>query len=276
MADPATDAPLGSVEGSAAYSPMTLLMRYFNSQGIPPSADNIRRAIEANARNPGTVPGLVNTMPEDSSPAQPSTRVAPKSTADRNATGGPFDTGQGEPQTSAAPAGAGPQISVGGGPSVGEIATAIGLGGLLPAVLMRNRGTPPPAPGATAPPTDPAALFRPEGAVPATPGAGQPPLVPEDRGIIDYTQLEPPRSQLSTALDRAVSGQPNFVGDMPPVSPDAVGNYRPGPSTPVENKPLPFNSQSPRVAPTPDQVEFMRGFQGGRATGRRPPRVRAG
>jgi len=278
MPVPATDdiSTQGAIEGSAQYSPMTLLMRYFNSQGIAPSADNIRRAIEQNARQPGTIPGLRNAAPEDSSPAVPSTRVGSGGGQQLPVppvppTGG---GGDGQPTTSAAPPGdpRTPQISVNGGPSAGEIATAIGLGGLLPAALfgMRGRGMPgasvPATPPITAPATTP-------GVVP-TPGAGAPellePRMPGQGGIVDYTQLEPPRATpFESAMSKAVPSEPPLTGDMPPVSSDAVGNYRPGPSTKVENKPLEFNrgQRGQLTPPTAEQraaMDAMRASRGGR------------
>src|SRR5678809_374683 len=274
----------GAIEGSAQYSPMTLLMRYFNSQGIPPSAENIRRAIEQNAREPGTIPGLRNAMPEDSAPATQSTRVgAPSGGGGQQLPVPPVPpTGGGQPTTSAPPPSGDPRtpdVSVSGGPSVGEIASAIGLGGLLPAALFGMHGSG--MPGASVPTQNPAGLFTPPptaNAPPATPGAGQPPLVPpEQGGIIDYTQLEPPRqAPLESALSKAVPAEPTYTGDMPRVTSDAVGNYRPGPSTPVENAPLPFNrgQRGQLTPPTAEQRAGLESLRGARGGGRGRMRLR--
>jgi hypothetical protein len=54
-------------------SPQTLVFNYLKSKGLPLNADNVRRTIEANARDPGVlgpnvVAGLRNTGTEDSNP----------------------------------------------------------------------------------------------------------------------------------------------------------------------------------------------------------------
>lgn len=244
--DPTTQ-PLGSVEGSAAYSPMTLLMRFFQSKGLTPNAQMIRDALTQNAREPGYIPGLRNPEAEDSSPRVQSTRVG--------AGGGgqalpvppvPPADGAGTPTTSAAPTD-GPAINI-SSPTAGGIAQAIalGLGGLAAGRYGASRMGPQPGESV------PSEVFRPPavatqqaaGGAPTvtpTPGAGEPPLVPQTQNPLD------------TALNRAteVYGPPETtLPGVERVDPDLLGNRRPGPSTPVENRPLPFSSPSPRVAPT--------------------------
>lgn len=56
----------------SVQSPTTLVLNYLKSQGLQPNAQNIRRTLEANARNPGLVPGLANEAPPapDAEPRQ--------------------------------------------------------------------------------------------------------------------------------------------------------------------------------------------------------------
>src|SRR5580765_2440546 len=49
---------MADAQGNEVASPTTLVLRYLQSKGIPPSSANVRAALEANARDPGVIPGL--------------------------------------------------------------------------------------------------------------------------------------------------------------------------------------------------------------------------
>lgn len=44
-------------------SPTVIAQKFLQSQGLPLTSENMRRALTANANNPGTIPGLVNNEP---------------------------------------------------------------------------------------------------------------------------------------------------------------------------------------------------------------------
>jgi hypothetical protein len=59
---PVTD-PTADVGGDEA-SPTTLVLNYLKQRGYQPSSENVRRALEANARDPGVIPGMLNMTAE--------------------------------------------------------------------------------------------------------------------------------------------------------------------------------------------------------------------
>ena len=59
--DPSGVAPVTDpsvVGGAADASPTTLVLQYLKQRGYQPSSENVRRALEANQRDPGVIPGL--------------------------------------------------------------------------------------------------------------------------------------------------------------------------------------------------------------------------
>ena len=58
---PVTD-PTASTEGDQ-LSPTTMVLNYLKQRGYQPSSENVRRALEANARDPGVIPGLRSDRP---------------------------------------------------------------------------------------------------------------------------------------------------------------------------------------------------------------------
>lgn len=208
-------------------SPTALVFDYLQSKGMQPTSENVRRALEANARNPGAIAGLVNEAP-DPADAQPTTApsVANKIEAKPAvAADAPPDR---EQTTSAAPTPTGPTPTTMplAGPGLGSAIVA-GLG--LPALLgAAYKG------GGLGPNTDGpgAGLFN---AAPQTPG-----LTPADvnatrsmydpihgSGQVDYSQLvppAPPTDPLQAALEKATGG-PDAMAAM--TSKMAVGPTQP-------------------------------------------------
>src|SRR5262249_21478701 len=52
-----------SQPSSDVKSPTEMLQNYLQSRGLPLSSENMSRALAANARDPGVIPGLVNDVP---------------------------------------------------------------------------------------------------------------------------------------------------------------------------------------------------------------------
>src|SRR5215472_2839699 len=78
----------------------TLLTQYLASRGLPPSGANVSAALNANAQNPGTVPGLENMSPvsgQQYGPPAPAPPLTP-------ATGVPASRGGGGGGRSSTPA----------------------------------------------------------------------------------------------------------------------------------------------------------------------------
>ena len=53
-------------------------MRYLQSKGVPPSSANVRAALEANARDPGVIPGLRSDTPATEADDQAAMRATGK------------------------------------------------------------------------------------------------------------------------------------------------------------------------------------------------------
>ena len=50
--------PMPPTETEATASPTTMVLNYLQSRGYQPTSENVRRALEANAKDPGLIPGL--------------------------------------------------------------------------------------------------------------------------------------------------------------------------------------------------------------------------
>lgn len=94
---------------SSPQSPTSLVLGYLASKGLPPSTENVRRALEANQRDPSIIPGLTNDVagvdPTGGQTPRGNNLPVPLIPPNNRATGG------GEPQTTSAP----PSGSVGSG-----------------------------------------------------------------------------------------------------------------------------------------------------------------
>lgn len=107
---------------SSPQSPTSLVLGYLASKGLPPSTENVRRALEANQRDPSIIPGLTNDVagvdPTGGQAPRGNNLPVPPIPPNNRATGG------GEPQTTSAP----PSGSVGSGAqSSGDLSNG-GLG----------------------------------------------------------------------------------------------------------------------------------------------------
>lgn len=99
---------VGLIMGADQASPTTMVLKYLRERGYQPTTDNVRRALEANARDPGVIPGLTGdraATPQEDQAAMAAARgsgggggntsAAPVQTAPPTAgTGGTFGTGQ--------------------------------------------------------------------------------------------------------------------------------------------------------------------------------------
>ena len=64
--DPSGVAPVTDpsvVGGAPDASPTTLVLQYLRQRGFTPTTENVRRALEANQRDPGVIPGLRSDRP---------------------------------------------------------------------------------------------------------------------------------------------------------------------------------------------------------------------
>ncbi len=63
---------MAATTGDYALDPTQLVHQFLAAQGLQPTAENVRRALTANAANPGYIPGLVNQEPPppDATPTQ--------------------------------------------------------------------------------------------------------------------------------------------------------------------------------------------------------------
>lgn len=230
---------VGLGAGDDAMSPTTMVLNYLKARGYQPTSENVRRALEANMRDPGVITGLRSdrgaTEAEDQAamaaargggggggsrlpvPPIPPTQT-PAGPVDRH-----DDTNTASPDTSAAPTNIGssiisgiPLALAGGAGAYGMYRGAQGMQRPDPYITLPG--------GENMPPPDP--IHGPgqidytqmdPAARPGYPSEPMPP--PEYRpGQIDYTKLLPPSeptNPLETALNRAVP--PNAA--VPPVEP---------------------------------------------------------
>ena len=232
---------VGLGAGDDAMSPTTMVLNYLKARGYQPTSENVRRALEANMRDPGVITGLRSdrgaTEAEDQA-AMAAARGGGRGGGSRlpvppippNQTpAGPVDRHdedtqpKPDPNTSAAPTNIGSSI-ISGIP----LALAGGAGAYGAYRMGQNMQRPDPyitlPGGENMPPPDP--IHGPgqidytqmdPAARPGYPSEPMPP--PEYRpGQIDYTKLLPPSeptNPLEAALNRAVP--PNAA--VPPVEP---------------------------------------------------------
>jgi hypothetical protein len=233
-------------------SPTTLVLNYLKTKGYEPNGGNIRKALEESYRNPGLIPGLINDRP--STAAEDQAAMLNKATAPRGNTGpiqdqsntasAPGETarGDGEPKTSAAPTSEGSGLDV----TIPAIASAVLGGGSLGAYLRSKMGGGAPTPG---------------GAVAPMPdvGTGVPGIAaPEEMKLL----TGPQPSLIDSAMLKAIQG-PNQQIAGPPAAVEAPPAAA-APQVAVTEPPapqVPFKSQSPRVAPTAEEMAALRNYR---------------
>lgn len=238
-------------------SPTSMVLNYLRSKGMQPTSENVRRTLEANARDPSLIPGLRNDVPATEADDQ-----AAMAAARGGARGGggrplpvppiPPADGGGDQRTSAAPSTGGTaDTGAMGGSGIGPLGMSIAAG-IPAAALMYGASRIPamPQPGASVPP-------------PVDPGAGVPRVAGPDAPLLLPGPDTAAASPMETAMQRAIAGppQPTLLG---PPSPTAGVEPRPGmanlpPQGPVEAvaPQVPFNSQSPRRPPTPAEIAAL-------------------
>lgn len=216
-------------------SPRQLVWDYLAAnnklRGSGPTSADVRAALEANARNPGMIPGLDNQEPPGPDPAASATSA---SSGNRKSSNGPItdqsntssapgetQRGSGDPNTSAPPP---------SGDANSDMMRALAATGLLGsgvgAAILGGRnlpttGTPGmPTPGGSVPP-------------PVDPGAGvpgAPPLeLPTQPGRVMQGIAGNEVSPAAVGIDRATENAPVISGLKPPPDPSIPA----GPTTPT-------------------------------------------
>lgn len=251
---PVTD-PGAADTTSDQLSPTTLVLNYLRTRGYQPSSENVRRALEADARDPGVIPGLRTDRPATEAEDQAAMRAAGVGGGRRtpyvpSGTGSPSDTtpitdtssGSGSQTTSAPPAG-------GGGPSTDALGWMVAAGVPLTAALgygayrARAPGPGTPMPGASAGP-------MPDVAPPA-PGTAPPLATP--------APASPMEAALAKAVPTGASEPLPIPGGSVPPAPQFANLPPQGPVEAVAPK-VPFTptpDNAPRTPPTQQEIDEL-------------------
>jgi len=257
---------MATEEPTDPLSPTTLVFNYLKSRGIPLTAGNISQALRDNARDPGVfgpdpIAGLRNTRASTEAEDQAAMAAARGGRGGARGGGdgglvreeGTWDvSGGGNPKTSAAPSAA----TLPGPNNMPRIIEPITDVSPTPNVGRPGGGGGPALP----PPTDPTLSRGIDRAI----GAPEQPLA-----------LPPPQARLPAPPEIPMPGLPTApeaaavpAVPPPPVAPQAAA---PVPRVTVSEEPnVPFNSPSPRVAPTnaiPPQSFSQRMLENFRAGG---------
>lgn len=240
-------------------SPTTMVLQYLKSRGFQPSSENVRRALEANQRDPGVIPGLRSDRPATDAEDQAAMAAARGGSVGGGAgggglvrEGGSWDTSSGSPNTSAAPSAA--NTGAAGGSGIGPLGMSIAAG-IPAAALMYGASRIPARPGDTAPtvgasvppPIDPGAGVVPP---PARPGELPPTGGPGDVLPPGARPGEVPPLGGQTPPAARPGELPPDLGLLPGVNSVAPGVATMPPRGPTDMAPIPFSSSSPRIAPT--------------------------
>lgn len=235
---------------SPTASPTTKVLAYLRTKGIPPSSANVRAALEANARDPGVIPGLRSDTAATEADDQAAMKAAGPGVGRRGNVSTQIESIE-SPQRGT------PDKSPDRTPAPGTTSASpddqsnsypnLGLQIAIPAAFL----------GAGALAGQPSAARSPWPPSP-TPVTGQ----PGPNETIDYTQLdpgrgsamgEPPVSPMTEALNAATAprtGVPS-VGEGVPPMPD-IGTMPPprpmGPTSPV--LPADLGSPPPQTIPS--------------------------
>src|SRR5882672_3816750 len=132
--------------GQDAMSPTTMIQNYLQARGYQPTAENVRRALEANSRDPGVITGLRSDTAATNDPTGggrggPLRPGTPQNAINTSIAMGDRAPGTGDaPETSAAP------TSVDSGQALGGLAALVP--GIAKLILGGARPAPPPIPGA--------------------------------------------------------------------------------------------------------------------------------
>ena len=258
---------VGINPGDDMQSPTTMVLNYLKARGYQPTTENVRRALEANARDPGVIEGLrsgtASTEEEDQAAmaaarggGSRNTSAAPATPPPTPGTGGTFGTGQSPVEPGPLPPEPGQDTS-----NIGVLA-ALGIplaaaAGAYGANRFMNR----PIPG---------------GDVAPMPDVGA--SVPQVGGPADMKLLPAPQAQITGPGTGATDMEAQMMKALAPPS-LRLGAPTPAPEAPMATgapislpdasmAPLPFNSQSPRTAPGPDTIVV-------RPPGARPTPLRA-
>lgn len=244
--------------GQDALSPTTQVLNYLKARGYTPSTENVRRALEANQRDPGVIGGLRSDTAATEADDQAAMAAARGGGA--NAGGGagsrplpipPIPPTGGAPNTSAPPAP--------GGGITGDLGSKIiaGLGAVLPSALsaLLPRSGAPAAPGGMPAPGVTAGAPQLTGPIDGAPQLPAPPA-----------QLAPPppgASPTGDSITKALEPPPGAVTGVAPVGPGMSATPPRGPSSPTGVPPPPLPVTPPaNVVP---QMPPLRGTGGSAA-----------
>jgi hypothetical protein len=208
----------------SGYEGRDAVAAYLASKGMPVTGENVRRALEMNAANPGLIKGLVNEAPPppdaQSAPSRSQSQSRPQAQAQRQPQPQPQPT---QPQAMSDSASSQPTQQTASGGGGGNVLTQLvqailgGAGGAgLASLFMGGRSNAQPSIGELGIPMpggDPqlggrAALPAPQAALPAPSPA---------------TVGEPAR----------IGGPASLVPGVNPIGPPQPGRIEPGPSSPV-------------------------------------------
>jgi len=216
--------PMPPTATEATASPVTMILNYLQSRGYQPSSENVRRALEANAKDPGLIPGLRSDTAATDAEDQAAMRAAGKgggrstqpqsrSTLPVDLTHGPTNEADWQPNTSkttSAPPAAQDVLSM-------QNATNPAMRAAVPNIPVQppSAGQPPSAEyvGNAQPPSGGSITINPD----ALPGPRNPALSAPP----SQTQIAPPPTSLEQAMIEALTG-PNRTGALPAPIPQAA------------------------------------------------------
>jgi hypothetical protein len=209
----------------SGYEGRDAVAAYLASKGMPVTGENVRRALEMNAANPGLIKGLVNQAPPppdaQSAPSRSQSQPRPQAQRQPQPQPQPQPTQPTQPQAMSDSASSQPTQQTASGGGSGNVLTQLvqailsGAGGAgLASLFMGGRGgaQPPigelgiPMPGGDPQLGGRAALPAPQAALPAPSPIGGP---------------------------AQIGGPASLVPGVNPIGPPQPGRIEPGPSSPV-------------------------------------------
>lgn len=237
-------------------SPTTLVLNYLKQSGQQPTSANVRRALEANQRDPTLIPGLINDRPATDAEDQAAMAASKQGTGAARQPSGPI---QDQSNTARAPGEAAPDR---GDPTT----SAQPDGGMGPLGLSVLLGVPAAAAmyGASKIPAMGGNVSVPGGSVPAMPDPGA--IAPPNPADVQLLQGPPANeavSPMEAQMQKALAPPQQMIEQSPvagvqPIGPPGGADTAPprGPVEPVAPQ-VPFSSPSPRVAPTAEELAAL-------------------
>lgn len=225
-----------------------LVGAYLSSKGLPMTGENIRRALEQNASNPGLIKGLTNYAPPTGDTSEPqggnsrassgATRPQPKlateggkvgSGAPPTAPRAASDSAMSRPQPQAQADGGGNNILQ----SIAQLILGGGAGAGIGHILFGGRSGAP-----QSPPTAMPGLNIPVPGSEPRLGGGQPQLPAPQAALPAPAAIGSPAQVGGPAPMPQISDR-NMVPGVNPVGPPQPGRMEAGPSMPIPPTPMP-------------------------------------